>query len=120
MLKMNYSGTHCLSPLFRAFLPLLLCAGVAAHGQTDYQLLHSCVNPTGIQPLGQLIEASDGDLYGTSQGGGSNNRGVVLKIKKDGTGYSVVLNIVTGAFPLGGVIEGLDGGLYGTTLSGGV
>src|SRR5438105_3344515 len=107
---------------------LWLLAGVlfwnlipGAQGQTNYQRIHSFGNPmsAGAGPRGQLLEASDGLLYGTTYSGGSNNLGVIFKVRRDGGGYAALLSFQAAAFPYAGVVEGSDGALYGTTFGGG-
>ncbi len=75
-------------------------------------------------PQSELLEGSDGALYGTANQGGGNGRGGVFKINKDGSGYTIINGFLFGgtAFPrqpVGGLIEGLDGLLYGATEFGG-
>lgn len=72
------------------------------------------------QPYTGLVQAGDGDLYGTTFMGGSENRGVVFRISLSGT-YSVVHEFTgdDGGSPEGALVAGPDGALYGTTLEGG-
>lgn len=75
----------------------------------------------GSNPWGSLF--SDGTfLYGMTQRGGTNNSGVIFKIKSDGTGYVKLHdfgNTSDGTQPLGSLIS--DGTfLYGMTQFGGV
>ncbi len=75
----------------------------------------------GSYPQGQILEASDGMLYGTTLGGNPSN-GVIFKIAKDGTGYTIVHGFGgtnDGWGLASGVIEGSDGALYGSTIAGG-
>src|SRR5438552_608949 len=44
----------------------------------------------GASPLGGVIEASDGALYGTTETGGSSILGTIFKLNKDGSGYAVL------------------------------
>ena len=74
---------------------------------------------SGGLPFGSLI--TDGAfLYGMTQTGGTDDSGTVFKIKKDGTGYSTLLNfsdLTMGGSPMGSLFS--DGGfLYGTTTVG--
>ena len=78
----------------------------------------------GFHPHGQLIEGSDGSLYGTTYQGGVSNCGTVFKISKNGTGGIVVLTnfmgvYANGANPEAGLLKASDGMLYGTTYRGG-
>lgn len=106
-------------------LPLLffLCCGhlAAVRGQTNYQRLQSFGGLSGSQPYSTLIESTNGILYGTTSSGGSNNRGTVFSVMKDGSDFRVLHSFSTnggsGTRPVAGVIEGSDGVLYGTTSS---
>src|SRR5262249_15372520 len=74
-------------------------------------------------PVGELIQASDGALYGTTQLGGTLMKGTVFKVGTNGLGYAVLYNfgivVNDGQTPLAGLVQGSDGGLYGTTSAGG-
>jgi len=75
----------------------------------------------GGNPQAGVIGDSEGNLYGTTSGGGSNDLGVVFKL--DTTGKQTVLHSFTGgadgARP-SGLIRDSSGNLYGTTYSGGI
>lgn len=74
----------------------------------------------GAYPLAGVIRDSAGNLYGTTQGGGTSNLGTVFKI--DTSGNETVLHSFTGpdgSLPYGGLIRDGVGNLYGTTYSGG-
>jgi uncharacterized repeat protein (TIGR03803 family) len=90
----------------------------------------------GVEPLGSLIQASDGNFYGTTSGGGANtcsipgeiipgqtnNCGTVFKITAVGVEtvlYSFGVSPSDGDAPLGPLIQASDGNFYGTTASGG-
>lgn len=76
----------------------------------------------GLAPVGRLIQASDGNLYGVTDEGGPNDDGVVFKITPGGTEsvlYSFGGGTTDGANPVGGVIQGSDGNFYGMTRLGG-
>ena len=85
-------------------------------------LLHSFSDSTqGLYPQQPLIEATDGLLYGTANQGGDASRGIVYRIRKDGTGFERLHSFsgADGSTPDGGVIQGSDGWLYGATFDGG-
>jgi uncharacterized repeat protein (TIGR03803 family) len=92
---------------------------------SGYGILRSLGTSTndGSVPWGRLVEGSDGALYGTTAGGGGATAlGTVFKLKKDGTGYTVLHSFSTshdGYYPRTGLLEGSDGALYGTTEYGG-
>lgn len=85
--------------------------------------LHSFRVPViGANPKGALLQASDGNLYGTTTAGGTNTGGTVFKISGNGTVISLYsfTGSNDGATPHGGLIQASDGNLYGTTVAGGI
>ena len=76
----------------------------------------------GASPYAGLIQAADGNLYGTTVQGGTNNAGTIFKIDTSGTTLTTLHNFVysDGGLPTAGLIQAADGSLYGTTPSGGV
>jgi uncharacterized repeat protein (TIGR03803 family) len=92
---------------------------------TGFVLLHSFAGfpGDGQWPSDRLIQGTDGNLYGITLLGGTNNEGTVFKISTDGQTYSVLYSFVTrtsdGQLPLGKLVKGSDGLLYGTTVQGG-
>jgi uncharacterized repeat protein (TIGR03803 family) len=82
----------------------------------------STINFTdGSGPNGGLILDSAGNFYGTTQFGGSSNRGVIFKLSP--TGQETVLYTFTGStdggIPIGRLIRDHAGNLYGITSLGG-
>src|SRR5579862_1348587 len=83
----------------------------------DYQL---SPGSSGIHPEAGLALGPDGNLYGTTRDGGSNNFGTIFKVTADGALTSLFsFNGTNGAAPQGGLILGKDGNFYGTTTLGG-
>jgi uncharacterized repeat protein (TIGR03803 family) len=81
----------------------------------------------GANPFAGLVQASNGDLYGTTYYGGANfgGAGTVFKIAPSGaltTLYSFCAqsNCTDGGSPLAGLVQATNGDLYGTTFYGGV
>jgi uncharacterized repeat protein (TIGR03803 family) len=83
---------------------------------------------SGPYPTAGLVEATDGDLYGTTVGGGANGAGAVFRMTPGGlltTIYSFCsksnsqTNCVDGFSPAAGLIQATNGDLYGTTTYGG-
>jgi uncharacterized repeat protein (TIGR03803 family) len=90
----------------------------------DYRVsvLHSFLrgNDGGV-PMGGLVQATDGKLYGTASGYGTADGGVLFRITTAGT-YKVLHNFTqnTGIFPTDALIQHTNGVLYGMTETGGV
>jgi uncharacterized repeat protein (TIGR03803 family) len=77
--------------------------------------------PDGVSPQGSLTQASDGNLYGMTSGGGANNGGTVFKITTAGV-LTVLYNFIgapDGVSPQGSLIQASDGNLYGMASGGG-
>jgi len=73
----------------------------------------------GNYPEGTLVQATDGDFYGTTtEGGRGGLRGMVFQITPDGT--LTMLHSFEGGdggeFPLGGLVQARDGNFYGATF----
>lgn len=97
--------------------------GVSCYACTERILYSFGANPTdGQQPYAGLMMDSAGNLYGTTQNGGTSGLGTVFKITADGTEtilHSFGASVVDGQIPRGGVIMDTAGNLYGTTTEGG-
>ena len=79
----------------------------------------SCAD--GFDPAAGLIQAADGNLYGTTTYGGTNDYGTVFEITASGkltTLYS--FNGTDGVFPQGSLVQASNGTFYGTTEQGGI
>jgi uncharacterized repeat protein (TIGR03803 family) len=78
--------------------------------------------PDGSGPAAGLLLGTDGSFYGTTQAGGTNNRGAVFKMTP--SGETIVIYSFTGGadgdLPYAGIIQTSDGNFYGTTFEGGV
>ena len=78
----------------------------------------------GSEPAAGLVQATNGDFYGTTAYGGANGQGIVYKITSGGvltTLYSFCSqsNCTDGDTPLAPLIQASNGNLYGTTEKGG-
>jgi uncharacterized repeat protein (TIGR03803 family) len=76
----------------------------------------------GRTPYAKLLQASDGNLYGTTYIGGAEARGTVFRVSLTGTFatvYSFKAAKTEAILPYAGLVEAGDGNLYGTTLRGG-
>jgi uncharacterized repeat protein (TIGR03803 family) len=106
----EYGGTNNLGTVFK----------IQTDGTGYSKLLDFAGVANGSKPFGSLISVGT-FLYGMTEYGGTNNMGVLFKIKPDGTGYFKLLDfagIANGSKPLGSLIS--DGTfLYGMTRHGG-
>jgi len=75
----------------------------------------------GANPETGLVQAKDGNFYGTTRHGGTNGAGTVFKVSSNGA-LSSLYSFTggnDGASPQAGLVQGSDGNLYGTTFQGG-
>jgi uncharacterized repeat protein (TIGR03803 family) len=83
-----------------------------------------CAQPNctdGMEPVAPLVQASNGNFYGTTSSGGTNAFGTVFDITAAGnltTLYSFCSEplCADGANPYAGLVQATDGNLYGTTV----
>lgn len=85
----------------------------------------------GESPVGTLLQADNGEIYGATLYGGTNYQdcpntrcGTIFKISPTGTvakayDFCSLANCADGGFPMAGVMQGSNGSLYGTTTDGG-
>jgi uncharacterized repeat protein (TIGR03803 family) len=107
------SGKLLCSVFFLCALPVV--------GQTFSVL----ANYSGTQQGGNsLVQAADGNLYGTTVYGGTADKGTVYRITTAGTmttlyNFCSLSACADGSEPFFGLTLGADGNLYGTTNFGG-
>ena len=79
----------------------------------------------GANPIGGLVQGRDGNFYGTTSSGGTNNLGTVFQFSTNGTLTTLHSFAGNGANDDGAtpyltpLVEGADGVFYGTTSAGG-
>jgi uncharacterized repeat protein (TIGR03803 family) len=112
----NLGGSHGAGSVFK----------VTPSGQ--FTILHSFCSKAacadGQSSYAGLIQASDGNLYGTTLSGGTQGHGTVFKITKGGTfstlySFCAQSGCADGEFPQTGLVQASNGNLYGTTILGG-
>jgi uncharacterized repeat protein (TIGR03803 family) len=107
-----------------AVLVLTAATLIALRAQT-LTTLYSFNGTDGGEPVGALVQGTDGDLYGTTEYGGAGHLGTVFKITLAGNlttlhtfcprGY----DCADGEIPLAGLVQASSGDFYGTTSAGG-
>src|SRR5258708_9739300 len=135
----NFNGSNGSSPLFAALvqgtdgnLYGTTSAGGAHKQGTVFKIspagtlttLYSFCAKTnctdGSAPYAGLLLGRDGNLYGTTESGGTNKSGTVFKITPRGTLTTLhSFNTSDGANPYATLIQATDGNFYGATQSGG-
>ena len=74
----------------------------------------------GSSPSGRLLQASDGNFYGTTLTGGEFGLGTVFRLSPDGLMTTIAsFDGINGDTPSGGLVQASNGDLYGTTEVGG-
>ena len=109
--------------------------GTAAEGGTDspglgavfrvdsldnFETLYTFQSTEPTTPQSALIEANDGNLYGTTNRGGANDLGTVFRMES--VGQTTLLHSFhheDGARPEAALLQADDGSFYGTTPHGG-
>ncbi len=87
---------------------------------TLYSFCSKATCTDGYAPNGGIVLATDGNLYGTTYGGGAFKEGTVFKLTPNGKLTTLhSFHNTDGESPLAGLVQGTDGNLYGTTRLGG-
>ena len=97
------------------------------NGTWTLTTLHSFAsNSDSAYPFDALVQAADGNLYGTTFGAGSEDYGTIFKISLSppytlSTIYNFCSRLICadGSYPAAGLIQAADGSFYGTTSGGG-
>ena len=95
-------------------------ASMRVFGQS-VSAIYSFAGPDGAYPYAGLIQASDGNFYGTTDGGGADGYGSIFKMTPSGT-LTTLYSFTggsDGSYPTASLIQASDGNFYGTTGLGG-
>jgi uncharacterized repeat protein (TIGR03803 family) len=91
-----------------------------------FTTLVSFGNTNGAYPQAGVIQASDGNFYGTTSAGGAYTNdaglgyGTIFEMTTNGTLTTLIsFNGTNGASPQAGLVQSTDGNFYGTTANGG-
>src|SRR5579884_423454 len=92
-----------------------------ANGGAGLQTIASFNGNNGAYPFGGITLDASGNLYGTTEAGGSSNQGTVFVIPKGTNTISTVasFNGANGTAPFAGITLDSSGNFFGTTLGGG-
>ncbi len=118
---MNCSKT--LLTLALACAAITFSLGVRAQAQT-VTFVADFNGGNGWEPFGSVLQATDGNFYGTTASGGIYKSGNVFRMTPGGEIVSIYsfcsqTNCADGQYPQTAPILGSDGNLYGVTLAGG-
>ena len=117
--------------LFLACLTFFCAVEPISSSAQTLTTLASFDNSNGASPVASLIQAADGNFYGTTQNGGlgdlmcaSAGCGTVFKITPSGTlttlyDFCSQPKCTDGYQPVAALVQGNDGNFYGTTVLGG-
>jgi uncharacterized repeat protein (TIGR03803 family) len=78
----------------------------------------------GEDPMGDLVQGTDGNIYGTTQYGGGGGWGTVFRMSPSGTNWNFQTlatfpDASGGIGPSGGLVQSTNGNFYGVTYEGG-
>lgn len=105
----QYGGTSNAGTVFR----------LAPKG--NLTVVHSFNSSTeGSTPIGPVVQAADGNFYGTTSSGGASAQGIVYRLASDGT-FTVLHNFqgTEGSNATSGLVQASDNFLYGVMSAGG-
>jgi uncharacterized repeat protein (TIGR03803 family) len=88
----------------------------------NFCTLANCAD--GETPVAGLVQATDGNLYGTTELGGANGSGTIFQITTGGTlatlySFCAQAMCADGEKPEAGLVQGTDGSFYGAASVGG-
>ncbi|HUI41543.1 MAG TPA: choice-of-anchor tandem repeat GloVer-containing protein [Terriglobia bacterium] len=103
---------------------MLSAAAVTALPAQTFKTLHSFDNTDGAFPYWAPLQATDGNLYGTTPFGGINGYGTIFRITPSGTLTTLYTfcsqrDCLDGGAPEAGLVQAADGDFYGVAAGGG-
>src|ERR1039457_5094645 len=121
--KLNWGTRACAVLALCATTAIALPAQIATL-TTIHRFCSQSGCPDGLQLVAGLVQATNGDLYGTTSGGATNSAGTIFKITPGGTlttlySFCSQTNCTDGGVPYTGLVQAANGDLYGTTYYGG-
>jgi uncharacterized repeat protein (TIGR03803 family)/YD repeat-containing protein len=85
----------------------------------SFDNLHAFNGTDGANPFAGLLQASDGNFYGTNYRGGTTDQGNIFRVAPDGTLTALHSFNGTDGLKPNELIQAKDGNFYGTTKEGG-
>src|ERR1035438_6425411 len=121
--KLNWGTRACAVLVLCATTAIALPAQIATL-TTIHRFCSQSGCPDGASPSAGLVQATNGDLYGTTPHAGANDDGTIFKITPGGTlttlySFCSQTNCTDGATPYAGLVQAANGDLYGTAYNGG-
>jgi uncharacterized repeat protein (TIGR03803 family) len=115
-------GMVLMKKVLTLLFAMFLVAGLAS-AQT-FTVIHNFSGPDGLYPEAGLTKGVSGDLYGTTQAGGSSSGGTVFKLTRKGKSwvFSTLYSFQGGEdgyAPQSALIRGPKDTFYGVTSCGG-
>ena len=120
----NFYGTtsaDCTPPSSAAGSGTLFKITPSGTFTTLYTFPATYAPPSGQTPTSGLVQAPDGNFYGTTAAGGTSNQGTIFRMTPAGDVtvlYSFQGTAQQPGLPTGPLIVGSDGNLYGTSAGG--
>ena len=95
---------------------LVLAGGLGRAGAQTVTILHSFTGPGGVHPYAGLVQGITSNFFGTTDLGGTANKGTVYRIGPSGVTVTLhSFNGRDGAQPHAGLVLGSNSNFYGTT-----
>jgi len=114
----NRSGMIAMLPIVLVAVVMFAEIAVPAQAQTP-TILHGfqAVSTDACEPVNNIVQGRDGNMYGMGLYCGTNNTGAVYKISPNGA-ESIIYSFPSNwSFCFSGLTLGSDGNLYGTCFS---
>jgi uncharacterized repeat protein (TIGR03803 family) len=114
-----FGGTHNKGTVFQLTVSGAIGTLITLH---DFCAKSKCTD--GESPWLGVIQATDGNLYGTTTGGGANGEGTVFKLTITGAhtivhSFCAQSGCADGSVPYASLLQSTNGTFYGTTVYGG-
>src|ERR1035437_2052578 len=96
------------------------CLAPSARADLVRQTVYTTAGGQSAYPFSALMQAADGNFYGTAESPNFNSDGAVFRVTSAGVLTPLVRFLGSnGSDPKGGLVLAADGNLYGTTVLGG-